>query len=58
MYENGNPEVDQPRWSKERERVSGDGGLLRVKRKTTLKMNGYAEQVEKLYQEKDLRSYL
>lgn len=55
FYANVNPTVDHPRWSQGSERVIGSGGLLDIKRQPTLPFNGYAEQVEGLYQGLDLR---
>ncbi|MGL4958107.1 MAG: protein-methionine-sulfoxide reductase catalytic subunit MsrP, partial [Plesiomonas sp.] len=43
------------RWSQGSERVIGSGGLLDIKRQPTLPFNGYAEQVEGLYQGLNLR---
>ncbi len=50
FYANVNPEVDHPRWSQASERRIGE-----LKRRPTLKFNGYEEQVASLYQGMDLR---
>jgi sulfoxide reductase catalytic subunit YedY len=52
FYANVNPEVDHPRWSQAKERRIGD-----VFRRPTLKFNGYADQVAKLYSGMDLRKF-
>ncbi|MBB3994422.1 sulfoxide reductase catalytic subunit YedY [Sulfitobacter undariae] len=52
FYSNVNPEVDHPRWSQASEREIG-GGLF-AKRKPTLMMNGYADEVGDLYAGMDL----
>jgi methionine sulfoxide reductase catalytic subunit len=52
FYANVNPEVDHPRWSQAKERRIGE--LLR---RPTLKFNGYADQVAKLYAGMDLRKF-
>ncbi len=50
FYANVNPEVDHPRWSQGRERRLGEFLPRR-----TLMLNGYADQVAKLYTGMDLR---
>lgn len=50
FYANVNPEVDHPRWSQASERRIGE-----LKRRPTLKFNGYEEQVAGLYKGMDLR---
>jgi len=50
FYANVNPEVDHPRWSQARERRIGE-----FRRRPTLMLNGYADQVARLYQGMDLR---
>ena len=55
FYSNVNPEVDHPRWSQATERPIGDG--LFVKRRKTLKFNGYGDEVAGLYAGMDLRKY-
>ena len=52
FYANVNPEVDHPRWSQGKERRIGE-----VFRRPTLKFNGYADQVAKLYSGMDLRKF-
>jgi len=52
FYSNVNPEVDHPRWTQASERPIG-GGLF-AKRKPTLMMNGYADEVAGLYAGMDL----
>ena len=52
FYSNVNPEVSHPRWSQATERPVG-GGLF-AKRKPTLMMNGYAEEVGDMYAGMDL----
>ncbi|MFK7838295.1 MAG: protein-methionine-sulfoxide reductase catalytic subunit MsrP [Sulfitobacter sp.] len=54
FYSNVNPEVSHPRWSQATERPVG-GGLF-TKRKPTLMMNGYAEEVASLYEGMDLKA--
>jgi sulfoxide reductase catalytic subunit YedY len=49
FYANVNPEVDHPRWSQKRERRIGD-----LRKRETLYLNGYAEQVAHLYAGMDL----
>ncbi|MCB2213867.1 protein-methionine-sulfoxide reductase catalytic subunit MsrP [bacterium] len=49
FYANVNPDVDHPRWSQATERRIGESG-----RRETLFMNGYAEEVESLYDGMDL----
>ncbi len=44
FYANVNPEVDHPRWSQARERRIGE-----LRRRPTLMLNGYADQVGQLY---------
>jgi methionine sulfoxide reductase catalytic subunit len=48
FYSNVNPAVSHPRWSQATERRIGEDGLFARKRKT-LFLNGYAEQVGSLY---------
>jgi len=50
FYSNVNPDVDHPRWSQRRERRIGE-----LRKRETLPMNGYAEQVASLYAGMDLR---
>jgi methionine sulfoxide reductase catalytic subunit len=50
FYANVNPEVDHPRWSQAKERRIGE-----FRKRPTLMLNGYADQVGKLYQGLDLR---
>ena len=50
FYANVNPEVDHPRWSQARERRVGEW-----RRRPTLMLNGYADQVGHLYAGMDLR---
>lgn len=52
FYANVNPRVDHPRWSQARERRIGESGL-----RETLMFNGYADQVEKLYEGMDLKKF-
>ncbi len=52
FYANVNPTVDHPRWSQARERRIGE-----VRRRPTLMLNGYAEQVGRLYAGMDLRKF-
>ena len=54
FFSNVNPEVDHPRWSQATERRIGEDGFMQRKRKT-LMLNGYAEQVGALYAGMDLR---
>ena len=54
FYSNVNPEVDHPRWSQATERRIGEDGFLGRKR-ATLMLNGYADQVAGLYTGMDLR---
>jgi sulfoxide reductase catalytic subunit YedY len=56
FYSNVNPQVDHPRWSQATERRIGEGGLF-VRRRPTLKFNGYGEQVASLYAGLDLKKY-
>jgi sulfoxide reductase catalytic subunit YedY len=49
---NVNPDVDHPRWSQAHERRIGE-----LRRRPTLPMNGYAEQVASLYAGMDLRKH-
>lgn len=49
FYANVNPEVDHPRWSQASERRIGEAS-----RRSTLKFNGYEEQVAHLYKDMDL----
>jgi sulfoxide reductase catalytic subunit YedY len=57
FYSNVNPEVDHPRWTQKTERRIGDAGGLFAPRRPTLLFNGYADQVESLYADMDLRKY-
>ena len=50
FYANVNPEVDHPRWSQAKERRIGE-----FRKRPTLMLNGYADQVGRLYQGLDLR---
>ncbi len=50
FYSNVNPMVDHPRWSQATERRIGE-----FRRRKTLILNGYADQVASLYQGMDLR---
>lgn len=50
FYANVNPEVDHPRWSQATERRIGE-----FRKRRTLMLNGYADQVGQLYQGLDLR---
>jgi sulfoxide reductase catalytic subunit YedY len=50
FYSNVNPEVDHPRWSQAKERRLGE-----LFKRTTLKFNGYGDQVASLYAGLDLR---
>ncbi|MEZ4423664.1 MAG: protein-methionine-sulfoxide reductase catalytic subunit MsrP [Gemmatimonadota bacterium] len=50
FYANVNPEVDHPRWSQARERRIGE-----LRRRPTLMLNGYADQVGQLYAGMDPR---
>ncbi|MBY0413973.1 MAG: protein-methionine-sulfoxide reductase catalytic subunit MsrP [Bdellovibrionales bacterium] len=52
FYSNVNPSVDHPRWSQASERRIGE-----YQRRETLPFNGYADEVEKLYQGMDLRKF-
>ena len=52
FFANVNPEVDHPRWSQSRERRIGD-----LRKRPTLPLNGYAEQVAQLYEGMDLRKF-
>ena len=54
FYSNVNPGVDHPRWSQATERRIGEDGFV-VKKRKTLMMNGYADQVGSLYAGMDLR---
>jgi methionine sulfoxide reductase catalytic subunit len=56
FFSNVNPEVDHPRWSQATERRIGEDGFLQRKRKT-LMLNGYAEQVASLYAGMDLKKF-
>ena len=53
FYSNVNPQVNHPRWSQATERRIGEDGFLQRKR-PTLMLNGYAEQVGSLYAGMDL----
>jgi sulfoxide reductase catalytic subunit YedY len=50
FYANVNPDVPHPRWSQATERRLGE-----LKRRPTLFLNGYADQVASLYEGMDLR---
>jgi len=50
FFANVNPEVDHPRWSQARERRIGE-----FRKRPTLMLNGYADQVGRLYSGLDLR---
>ena len=50
FYANVNPEVNHPRWSQATETRIGESG-----RRDTLYMNGYADEVDYLYEGMDLR---
>jgi sulfoxide reductase catalytic subunit YedY len=52
FYANVNPEVDHPRWSQAKERRIGE-----FFRRSTVKFNGYGDQVAKLYEGMDLRKF-
>lgn len=52
FYSNVNPKVDHPRWSQATERRIGE-----FRRRKTLMLNGYADQVAQLYAGMDLRKY-
>ncbi len=53
FYSNVNPNVDHPRWSQKTERRIGQP--FYAQRKTTLFLNGYADQVASLYTGMDLK---
>ena len=50
FYANVNPDVDHPRWSQRRERRIGE-----LRKRPTLFLHGYADQVASLYAGMDLR---
>ncbi len=50
FYSNVNPEVDHPRWSQKRERRIGE-----FRKRKTLFLNGYADEVAVLYKGLDLK---
>jgi sulfoxide reductase catalytic subunit YedY len=52
FWANVNPEVPHPRWSQATERVIGEG-----RRRETLFLNGYAEEVADLYDDLDNRKW-
>jgi sulfoxide reductase catalytic subunit YedY len=52
FYANVNPDVDHPRWSQRRERRIGE-----LRKRPTLFLNGYADQVASLYAGMDLREH-
>jgi sulfoxide reductase catalytic subunit YedY len=52
FYANVNPNVHHPRWSQDTERRIGE-----MKRRKTLPFNGYAEQVDYLYNNMDLKTH-
>ncbi len=56
FYSNVNPQVDHPRWSQATERRIGEDGFLQKKR-PTLMLNGYADQVASLYSGMDLKKF-
>ncbi len=56
FFSNVNPQVDHPRWSQASERRIGEDGLF-AKRRPTLMLNGYADQVGSLYAGMDLRRW-
>nr|HMS79962.1 protein-methionine-sulfoxide reductase catalytic subunit MsrP [Burkholderiaceae bacterium] len=56
FYSNVNPNVDHPRWSQASERRIGEDGFMTRKR-PTLMLNGYAEQVAGLYAGMDLKRF-
>ena len=51
FYANVNPQVDHPRWSQATERRIGE-----FRKRPTLMLNGYADQVGRLYEGLDLRA--
>jgi methionine sulfoxide reductase catalytic subunit len=56
FFSNVNPQVDHPRWSQATERRIGEDGFLQKKR-PTLMLNGYADQVASLYSGMDLKKF-
>ena len=52
FYSNVNPDVDHPRWSQKRERRIGE-----FRKRKTLFLNGYADEVAALYKGMDLKKY-
>jgi methionine sulfoxide reductase catalytic subunit len=52
FYSNVNPNVRHPRWSQATENRIGE-----IARRETLLFNGYADEVEKLYEGMDLKKY-
>jgi sulfoxide reductase catalytic subunit YedY len=56
FYSNVNPNVDHPRWSQASERRIGEDGFMTRKR-PTLMLNGYADQVGGLYAAMDLKRF-
>ncbi len=52
FYSNVNPNVDHPRWSQKRERRIGE-----FRKRKTLFLNGYADEVAALYKGMDLKKY-
>jgi methionine sulfoxide reductase catalytic subunit len=56
FFANVNPGVDHPRWSQASERRLGEDGLF-SKRRPTLMLNGYADQVAALYAGMDLTRF-
>jgi sulfoxide reductase catalytic subunit YedY len=56
FFSNVNPNVDHPRWSQATERRIGEDGFLSRKR-PTLMLNGYADQVASLYAGMDLKRF-
>jgi len=55
FYSNVNPEVDHPRWSQAYEKRIGQG--LFAEKTPTRMFNGYAEEVEHLYEGMDLEKH-
>jgi methionine sulfoxide reductase catalytic subunit len=52
FYSNVNPNVNHPRWSQATERRIGE-----IRKRPTLMFNGYADQVQSLYNGMDLKKY-
>jgi len=55
FYANVNPSVAHPRWSQASERRIGDDFMVR--KRPTLMLNGYADQVAGLYAGMDLAKF-